>query len=816
MATQTSMERPQWVKKIPQRHKPLSQLWQVPTFLLGFTLLAVVALGSATFHGKEQLQIQKQLATIQERLKQPDNDLNSLRDETTALVDRALPYPQHAAVAHLFLGEIITELADPLTAGDEKEKELALAKAQLQLAEAAGVPEDLQPRLWFLLGKVLFAANSDREQIIFYLDKALPKGTDDPAEGYGMLVDLYLRGPNPDVTLALKANEMQIKHSNDETVLSPARLLRGQLLVQQERYDSALAVLLRIPDDAPASIRHRSLFLQAIATEAKEQWHEAAPLWEKLLEFADVVPGGRRRILFNLGRCFASMTPPQLVRAHDAWLLTTVEGGYEGQAAQLYLAKLELQKSPVAIDNVLTYVNGSLKDTQPKSLLQNPFIKQQELKAILQGSILAAISLERFGIAENLVQVYANWENPLTISQMLGDLHETWARHLELQIESATTKQDVNLVREAKQHWRLAGQHWQDVSSQAKGENRLSGLMAAAKAYEHAGDHAKNIPLFQECLALTKDTQSTAEIYFLLGQAYQAESKNADALKAYYRCLEYADTTYAYEARYTIACIKSETLELAEAESLLTQNLSGEGRDLAPKAHEKSLYKLGMLLYRQGRFSKASLYLREAALQYPNHAEVLFVRDLLGDSYRKLAQQLNEELLANSNTPSPANNYTKRKRLDWLEQAYGTYQRLWDDLTLMQKKEKLTGKLDRLNRKAAFAVADLQFEMNNFSEALRLYDTLLVMYRGQIEELIACQRIWRCAATVKQQPSVQSEALQTLRTALKSVKTSFDSIPSEHFQGEGTWSRSDWQAWFAEVERQLNQQTSAYRGKNDE
>src|SRR5437764_114076 len=80
------------------------------------------------------------------------------------------------------------------------------------------------PHLQYALGKLLYqSGDGELPRAIDYLARSTAKGADDPAEGYGLLAQAYLRLRPPDLDAALAANQKQIDHSDDEVVLAPAR-----------------------------------------------------------------------------------------------------------------------------------------------------------------------------------------------------------------------------------------------------------------------------------------------------------------------------------------------------------------------------------------------------------------------------------------------------------------------------------------------------------------------------------------------------------------------------------------------------------------
>src|SRR5262249_23715584 len=149
-------------------------------------------------------------------------------------------------------------------------------------AEAGGVAEEDWTQLWYALGKALQLSGGDAQRVVNYLRHALPEGADNPAEGYGLLAQAYLRLPTPNLEAALEANQKQLDLSSTEEIHLAARLARGEILARLQRYPEAVKILALVGPSAPAAVRLRARFLQAGCCEKAGLWGKAVPLWKEL------------------------------------------------------------------------------------------------------------------------------------------------------------------------------------------------------------------------------------------------------------------------------------------------------------------------------------------------------------------------------------------------------------------------------------------------------------------------------------------------------------------------------------------------------
>ena len=112
------------------------------------------------------------------------------------------------------------------------------------------------------------------------------------------------------------------------------------------------------------------------------------------------------------------------------------------------------------------------------------------------------------------------------------------------------------------------------------------------------------------------------------------------ALAAFEECIEFHPRdAAAYRARLGASQAHAEKGEMEQAEALLEENLTGY---LAPDSIEwrDSLFAMGRLCHRQGRFEDAAQRLEEAVHRYPDCDQTLPAYYLLAECNRASASDL--------------------------------------------------------------------------------------------------------------------------------------------------------------------------------
>jgi tetratricopeptide (TPR) repeat protein len=349
------------VGKSPSRPRP-RQLWQVPVFLLGLCTLVGVSLGRPFWTPPDGAPAERDLAEARKLFEQPDTTPFQLRGYVERALQESGRCPKRAGEAHFLLGStFLRQTGKAIGPGDyvvtpgrrpdpdplPKEVADAWQKARVHLEEAEnlGVPDADQLRLTYRLGKVWYHFQEDPRRVADYLARSVEQAADDPAEGYAMLTQAYLRQPQSNLQAALEANKRQLDlpTSNDDALM-PARLLRGDLLLRVGNAGAAEETLKFIKPSAAPALVVQARYLQARACQEQEQWEKAAQFWKQTLEDRSGAIPESAVPLYNLGVCYRHLERP--TDAARAWeQVLSQSHGDEAPAAALGLAELRLVES---------------------------------------------------------------------------------------------------------------------------------------------------------------------------------------------------------------------------------------------------------------------------------------------------------------------------------------------------------------------------------------------------------------------------------------------------------------------------------------
>jgi tetratricopeptide (TPR) repeat protein len=772
-------------------------LWQVPTFLAGLLAVAGVYLARPLWLETDARHVARDLAQARKILERPDPQLDQVLELAGDVLERADQFPSRAGEAHFLLGSAYLRRAGATSQADWEK-----ARFHLLQADALGVPEADRPRLAYRLGKVSAHTGADPQRVIDYLAPSIEDGADDPAEGYGMLAQAYLRLPHPNLEAALDANQKQLDQPTlNDDILAPARLLRGELLLRLQQPAEAHKVLKRIHPNGPADVYCRSRRLLAASCQQYEQWDEAAHFWQEVLERCQEPADQKARICYDLGLCYDHLG--RQADADQAWKEAALaRAGSVSRAAAFRLARLRLHSADPAM--ALEAFTLGLRDVAgPHDFGANELLGLDEARRLCEKGCQTLTKAGAFEPAQKLAELYQKVALPGAAQTLLGNATDSWARALQEQArQAATPEASGQSEAAARTRFAQAGAAYEATAAAcADPSKQPDWLWRSAECYRQGQDHVHTVSVLERFLQLSAPPERLGEGWYRRAEAHQALHEELAAQAAYRHCIEYPGP-FAFRARYELALAQIARGDLDEAERALQHNL--ELMHLAPdgEAHEKTLFAYGGLLARQGNYLNASLRLEEALERYPGSRAATTARRQLSNSYYALAERERQYSQLGHSAPNAQQHHRDQHRI-WLEKAAASYQKLEDDLQAQRATRPLTPAEETLLREAAFAVGDCRFDLgtNHYEEAIRIFEVLAGRYHKRVEGLHALARVMNCY-WAQQRPEMARATLDRIHTALQEMDDkAFDGPP-------GTMTRAKWEEWLRDAYRDFKNPSS--------
>jgi tetratricopeptide (TPR) repeat protein len=717
-------------------------LWQAPVFVLGVGALVAVAAVRPTAARNGGCSFRRDLAEARRLLDRPDGDAPRAARLAERALEEADAAPDAAAEAQFLLGSALLRQAEQR--GDHAAEQYAAARLHLEVAERLGVAEADAPRLQYRLGKALSAARDDPARVIARLKPALdqlPHDDPDLVDGYAVLTQAYLRLPQPDLAAALACNKaLRDLPQAKEEVLASARLLGGELQLRLGDPEGARKSLERVGPQAPAEVQLKARLLAARSYEDEGRWAEAADLWQKALADDPPKPSA---VLYHLGLCCRRLDRP--AEAAQFWEKCVGLGaGDDTPAAALALAELRLQSdAPEAALDLLALAVDKVKAPADWPAGAPDLAAVRKLFADAADACTRA---GRFDLALKLAEPYGRVAEPGKAAVLRATAAAAWGRARRAKAAQLSADDRAAEEKAAVELLRQAADAYAEAAEAAAPADQAEYLWLSAGLSREAGDAEPTAAKLDRYLRRDDvPDDHKGEGWYELAEARRQLKDAAGASQAYREAVKY-QSRWAYLARCQLALASTAAGQLDDAENALELNLKLLRSDPDPEAEEKSLYALGDLAYRRGKYAEVVLRLAEAVGRFKDNPGNTRARFQLATSYRRLADQsrLNAKLGGD-----PQGGEKVQEKLNeqqrYLHNAHDEFDRLARFLETPEGQAHLTPEERLLT---AFEVADCSFDLGNYAQALKEYERLHRLYPNRVEGLEALGGMLRCHAAV--------------------------------------------------------------------
>ncbi len=757
------------------------QMWQAPLLFVGVAAIIAAWLVRPLWHDPAARQFALDLAAIREALDVQTLDTGRALTVGEDLLVHVERHPDRAGEIHFLLGTAYLRRAQE---GSRQQAAATLSKARQHLEDAVklGVSDADRPALMYRLARVRYTIGADPAGVLEVLTQSANSAIENPFEHYEMLTQLHLKLPQPNLQAALEANAKLLALPIDnEDLLAPARLLRGELLLRGNQRDEARKVLSRIRQSSPAGIYARARLLRAQSSQQDRLWGEAAKLWDEMLKDSQHPVPDPGRTKYYLGLCYRHLNQPR--DAARLWESTLAEDAESSQAAALAMAELVIiGPNPT---QSLEWFERALREIRVPADYRNRLVDVAEVRRLVEAGTQSLIKVGEFARARRLTALYEPLARDVS-RQLAGEVAQAWAVDCEQRAGQSSGATANRLNEEAVRHFREAADIYHSLAI-AGHADQPRWLWQSADAYLRAKEYAQAADSLQRYLRVESDQEKLGHAWYTLADVFRSQRQDAAARSAYLKCIEYPGP-YAFRARYQLATaemaaarLENNPTKLDEAVRALEHNL--ELMRFAPddEAYEQTLVALADLLLERGNVRLAVVRLQEFLNRFPGSPRQLAVRYQLAECFRRLAAQ--EEKVAQAATvlPHEPQNQLPQQRRRWLQSAVANYQKIIEDLSARAASGPLPTSDETTLRLALNAAAECHFDQGQFAEAISYYEELAVRYRNQPEVLKALKQAVRCywilagSSEEAQRPFFKNKALETIQRVRSVLKELPDS-----------------------------------------
>ncbi len=779
------------------------QLWQIPTFVFGLLVLGTVWGTRPLWYDPDGLRFQHELSSSRHAIESGKGVQEATQLLTDAL-NHANEHPRHKGEVQFLLGSAYVRLAESAT-GDRARGLWQQALHYFDEARGSNVPDSDALPLVYHSARARFNTDPSQDtlkKVIFDLSICVEKMQEQRREAFGILTQANLKLVPPDTKAALLANERLLQLPlEDERLLDPVRLLRGELLLKTGDPEEARRTLSRIGAQAPAALLQRARYLRAQSLQDDRLWRDAAILWKEILADTRLPATEKPHVLYCLGTCYQNLD--DLPAAEKIWQQAVLLGGEEALAAEIYLAELQVRdkrftEAAAAYEKIL----GTVEKPEDYKYKQVPLAK------LVSNIDLACQEAEKAGALEaayRLARVFSRIARQDVATLLV-------ARIAEAQANASKAPKD----------YKEAGRAYEAAAAAiAPGSQEQYLLWSAAKNMLLAKEYKYAVEVIEHYIALKPSTDGISEAYYRMGEAEQAladatpnpdlflnpdqQQKPTKAEELWSKCYELPGAFSSRAGVKLALALQRRNKKLDEAEKILQKIVNDQRTD---EAQEEGVFTLASLYYQRANYVLAANTWVQALNTYKNSQFALPAWYQLGECYRTQADA--EGFRGNANkigVPSK----TVISPNSYLDRAINCFLVLINNIQAKREAAKLTSAESDLLRKGLFALGECYFEHGQYKDARPILERFAADYGDRIEAYDALKLLSN--SYVADTPSDFAKSLEKLAEAERLL----NSLPDFAFKDrlENT-SKDGCNAWIKHQRSELEKLIPAANQKGPE
>jgi len=327
----------------------------------------------------------------------------------------------------------------------------------------------------------------------------------------------------------------------------------------------------------------------------------------------------------------------------------------------------------------------------------------------------------------------------------LGLVYEKRADQLEASLPDATDTEKIRRGEQMRDMRTKAGDAYIVYSRDltlADDKGYADALWKGVDLYDAAGNIQAVIAALEIFVAERPDDRLAPDALLRLGRAYQAAGMFDKAIDAYERNqFRYPKSLAASKSAVPLAeAYVAKGPEYYEKAETTLLSVVEDNPLVDPSAEEfrQSLRELAQLYYRTQRYEEAIARLEELTERYPNDAQKPQMIFMMGDSYRKSAELIGDKIA----TSQPSNASDMAEAVSAQRDRWTKARALYDQVIDLYKASAPDSDLDKLYQKLAyFYRADCMYDLGNYEEAIKLYDSAAFNYQNDPSSVSAYVQI---------------------------------------------------------------------------
>jgi tetratricopeptide (TPR) repeat protein len=708
------------------------------------------------------------------------------------------------------LGAIKTHDAEEESGADRRRVEYLVASRYLKEAATYGLPEGRELDGLCLLGKSL-VESSQFEEGIQVLNELLAGKvpSDHPLawETHRLLSNTYLLMPQSNPEKALQHAEALLKKPELSNEQRAGTLLQlAECLSRLERFDEARQAATAPADtnrQADVLLMHGKInldeinaALERVATQERQSVldQSKAKIAEAMQQLQQAQSldseGGlvTRQTSYHLGRGRQLQGDTDLAVKQFARTRQLYGDSLEGLAAALAEADLLRQKDQFE-EAILGY-RRVLENFADTTEYRSVVLPLPQLRERLMLALRDFVDRKRYADVLVLLEHFPPLFTRAEQLELRGDTLERWGNNL---IENASADDPVAARDRAvgRRHLRSAGLAFEQLAD-ARFDTRFysDDLWRSADNYFRGRSFSSAVRLLDKYLDNESELRN-AEALLRLGEAHLALGQTPQSIAAFEECIEFHPlSSSTFQARIDCAKAYWNDGKTSQSERLLQDNLAATSLRPTSREWKDSLFELGMLLHEMDRHEDAIGTLEQAIERYPQDSQRLISQYLIGESYRRWAQELVDRTpQIRTESERNKNQQTFNERLNT---ALSHFEEVQRTITLRTHDIHNDPLMGAMLRNCYMLEGSVLFDLSRYKEAIEALSNVASLYPDEPFVLETFVQIASCWRRLNQNDKA--------RGSIQQAQIALDRLPPDADFAEATsLNRDEWRTLLADM-----------------
>jgi len=415
---------------------------------------------------------------------------------------------------------------------------------------------------------------------------------------------------------------------------------------------------------------------------------------------------------------------------------------------------------------------------------------------------------------------------PAELAEMEAQTHESWGYRLVREAAGRRNLQNAAVQADGRAHLRLAAAAYHRLATlRYATQHYPDDLWKCGECFVRGQNYEAALEVLEQYLQ-TAPRRQHPQALVAQGECHLALGNYHQALQVLDQCLQHYPThPESYRARILASQTCVQLNRLAQAKQLLTDNL--HQTELSPRSlqWQSSLFLYGQLVFRealaqeatsrlqgldsqdesarqqgldllhaaQALYLEAIEHLEEAVQRYPDAAATNSAWYTIAESYRHAARLPSRGMQVES--AAAGRHALDQQRRAYLAAAASAYQQLQARLLQAEAQDMLSATEQAMLRNTYFAHADVQFELEDYEQAISAYLAATDRYQQEPASLEAFMQLASCYRLLNA-PAEAHRALLQAQATLERMR------PDAAFTQTTRYNRDEWNeiiSWLAQL-----------------